>query len=115
MRPSYYQDVAYGSGTIKLESGEELVMPNVVRTVARCSEHCKDSGFLLISKSSMWRVLDVQEASQRKSLRGLDNTAADVADGFSELLRKIEQLERVGAEKDWCEKPVASFVKESCT
>ena len=43
----------------------------------------------------MWRVLDVQEASQRKSLRGLDNTAADGADGFDVLLRIVDELERV--------------------
>ena len=108
MRPYYYQDVAYGTRTIKLGSGEELVMPNVVRTVARCTiinqymEHCKENGFQPISRSTMWRVLDVQEASQRKSLRGLDNTAAEGADGFKDLLRIIDELERVGAEKDWC-------------
>ena len=109
MRPYYYQDVAYGTRTLKLESGEELVMPNVVRTVARCTiinqylEHCKETGFNPISNSTMWRVLDVQEASQRKSLRGLDNTAADGADGFKDLLRIVDELEHVGAAKDWCE------------
>ena len=36
-RQYYYQDVAFGSRSIMLESGEELVMPNVVRTVARCT------------------------------------------------------------------------------
>ena len=108
MRPYYYQDVAYGTHTLKLESGEELVMPNVVRTVARCTiinqylQHCEETGFEPISRSTMWRVLDVQEASQRKSLRGLDNTAADGADGFDVLLRIVDELERVGAEKDWC-------------
>lgn len=108
MRPYYYQDVAYGTRTLKLESGEELVMPNVVRTVARCTiinqylEHCKETGFQSISTSTMWRVLDVQEASQRKSLRGLDNTAADGADGFKDMLRIVDELERVGAEREWC-------------
>ncbi|KAL9962229.1 hypothetical protein ACROYT_G031311 [Oculina patagonica] len=108
MRPYYYQDVAYGTRTLKLDSGEELVMPNVVRTVARCTiinqylEYCKETDFQPISRSTMWRVLDVQEASQRKSLRGLDNTAADGADGFKDLLRIVDELERVGAEKEWC-------------
>ena len=52
----------------------------------------------------MWRVLEVQEASQRKSLRGLDdNTAADGADGFKDLLRIVDELERAGALKDGCE------------
>ncbi len=108
MRPYYYQDVAYGTRTLKFDSGEELVMPNVVRTVARCTiinqylEYCKETDFQPISRSTMWRVLDVQEASQRKSLRGLDNTAADGADGFKDLLRIVDELERVGAEKEWC-------------
>ena len=35
--PYYYLDVAFGSRKLKLESGEKLVMPNIVRTVARCT------------------------------------------------------------------------------
>ncbi len=50
----------------------------------------------------MWRVLEVQEASQRKSLRGLDNTAAEETDAFDTLQRIINELEAVGAAKDWC-------------
>ena len=109
MRPYYYQDVAYGTRTLKFENGEELTMPNVVRTVARSTiinqylDHCQQTGFQPISRSTMWRVLEVQEASQRKSLRGLDNTAADGADGFKDLLRIVDELERAGAVKDWCE------------
>jgi len=51
----------------------------------------------------MWRVLEDQEASQSKSLRGLDNTAADGADGFKHSLRIVDEIERAGALKDWCE------------
>ena len=51
----------------------------------------------------MWRVLDIQETAQRISLRGLDNSAADGVDGFKDLLRIIDQLENIGAAKDWCE------------
>ena len=107
-RPYYYQDVAFGSRTIKLESGEEIVMPNVVRTVARCTiikqylEYCDETSFQPISRSSMWRVLEVQEASQRKSLRGLDNTAAEGADAFDTLHRTVNELESAGADKNWC-------------
>ena len=36
-------------------------------------------------------------------MRGLDNTAADGADGFKDLLRIVDELERAGAVKDWCE------------
>ena len=33
--PHFYQDVAYGHKTPKLDSGEKIQMPNVVRTVVR--------------------------------------------------------------------------------
>ena len=60
MRPYYFQDVAYGTHTIELESVEEFVMPNMVRTVAKCTiinqcmDHCKENGFEPKSKSTMW-------------------------------------------------------------
>lgn len=63
------QDVAYGTCTIKLESGEEFVMPKVVRTVAKCTiinqhmDHCEEPEFQSISKSTIKRVLEVQEAT----------------------------------------------------
>ena len=105
MRPYYFQDVAYGTHTIKLESVEEFFMPNMVRTVAnftiinQCMDHCKENGFEPKSKSTMWWVLEVQEANQRKSLRRLDDTAAEGADGFKNFLQIIDELERVGAVK----------------
>ena len=118
MKPYYYQDVAYCTRAIKLESGEEFVIPNVVRTVAKCTisnqymDHCKETGFQPISKYTMWRVLQVQEATQRKPLRGLDNTAAEGVDGFKDFLQIIDELERVGAGKDWC-KDVRKRLRES--
>ena len=50
----------------------------------------------------MWRFLEVQEASQRKSLKGLNNTAADGVDGFEALHKILDELEEVGANKEWC-------------
>ena len=49
----------------------------------------------------MWRILEVQEASQRKSLKGLNNTAADGAEGFETLYEIVDQLEEAGADKGW--------------
>lgn len=107
-RPYFYQDVAYGNRTIKLDNGEELSMPNIVRTVARSTiihqylDFCKETEFEPMSQSTMWRVVEVQEATQRKSLQGLDNTAADGADGFEELMKIIDDLEEAGASVAWC-------------
>jgi len=75
-RPYFYQDVAFGTRTVKLDSGEKLTMPNVVRTVTRATmiaqymEHCQNTDFVPLSRSSLYRVLAVRQASQRKSLQG---------------------------------------------
>ena len=37
----------------------------------------------------------------KKSLKGLDNTAADGAEGFEALYEIVDQLEEVGADKEW--------------
>lgn len=76
-RPYFYQDVAYGTRKIKLESGEKLIMPNVIRTVTRATmiaqylEFCKSESFDPLSRASLYRVLSVRQASQRKSLSGM--------------------------------------------
>ena len=98
----------FGSRKLKLESGDELVMPNIVRTVARCTiinqylNFCKEENFSSVSRATLWRILEVQEASQRKSLKGLYNTAADGVDGFEALHKIVDELEEVGANKEWC-------------
>ena len=100
--------MAFGSRKLKLDGGEELVMPNMVRTVARCTiinqylDFWKEEKFIPMGRATRWRVLEVQEASQRKSLKGLDNTAADGIDGFEALHKILDELEEVGADKEWC-------------
>ena len=62
-RPYFYQDVAYGQRTLKLESGERLAMPNIIRTVTRSTmiaqylALCEDDGLQLLSLATMYRVL----------------------------------------------------------
>lgn len=34
-RPYFYQDVAYGTRTLKFDSGEKIIIPNIIRTVTR--------------------------------------------------------------------------------
>ena len=79
-RPYYYQDVAHRGRKFRLESGEELVMPKIVRTVARSWS----SGSL-----------------PKKILRGLDNTAANGVDGFEALHKILDELEEEGANMEW--------------
>ena len=76
-RPYFYQDVAFGTRKIQLESGKKFTMPNVIRTVTRATmisqymEFCRNENFDPLSRSSLYRVLSVRQASQRKSLSGM--------------------------------------------
>ena len=107
-RPYFYQDVSYGSKILILDSGEKIEMPNVVRTVTRPTmteqylEYCKEQSHEPLSRSTLFKILEVREASQRKSLQGLNNTAADGSGAFQTLETLVETLERGGIEKQWC-------------
>ena len=107
-RPYFYQDVSYGSKILILEIGDRIEMPNVVRTVNRSTmieqymEYCKENCHEPLSRSTLFKILEVREASQRKSLQGLDNTAADGTAGFQTLETLVETLEKGGMEKQWC-------------
>ena len=73
-RPYFYQDVAFGTRTLTLDDGRQVTMPNVVRTITRSTmikqylEYCKEESFEPVSRSTMYRILEVREASQQKSL-----------------------------------------------
>ena len=92
---------------MKLESGEILTMPNVVRTVTRSTmitlyiSLCKDEEFETLSRSTLYRILEVRKSSQRKSLQGLDNTAADGAAAFDTLETVLGQIEKFGVSTKW--------------
>ena len=107
-RPYFYQDVSYGSKILTLDSGDRIEMPNVVRTVTRSTmieqylEYCKEQCYEPLGRSTLFKILEVRKASQRKSLQGLDNTAADGAAGFHTIEILIETLEKGGMEKRWC-------------
>ena len=107
-RPYFYQDVAYGTRVIKLETGEKLAMPNVVRTVTRTTminqylQYCDEERFSPLSNRTLYKILEVREASQRRSLQGLDNIATDGAAGFEILEKIVDELKSLGADSKWC-------------
>ena len=71
-RPYFYQDVSFGTKLLKLDSGETIEMPNVVRTVTRSTlisqyiQFCQEEKCESLSRSSLFKILEVREASQRK-------------------------------------------------
>ena len=91
-RPYFYQDVSYGTKFLKLDSDETIEMRNVVRTVTRSTmisqyiHFCQEEKFEPLSRTTLFKILDVvRQASQSKSLQGVDNTAADGSAGFQKI------------------------------
>ena len=85
-RPYFYQDVSFSTRKLRLSSGEKITMPSVIRKVTRSTmvkqylQFCEEEQFEPLSRSTLFRILEVSEASRQKSLSGLDNTAADGLD-----------------------------------
>ena len=80
--------MAYGRRVIKLETEEKLAMPNIVRTTTRTTminqylQCCDEERFSLLNTRTLYKILEVTEACQRRSLQGLYNIATDGAAGF---------------------------------
>ena len=97
-RPEFVQDVAFGTKTLKLDSGENIVIPAVIRTVIpsriikQYFEYCKDQQFEPASERSLYRMIEVCSASMQRSLQGLDNTTAEGAEAFDEISSVLEAL-----------------------
>ena len=71
-RTYFYQDVSYRTKFLKLDSGEIIEMPNVVRTVTWCTvisqyiQFCREEKFEPLSHTTLLKILEVRRASQRK-------------------------------------------------
>ena len=82
-----------------------MTMSNVIRAVTRSTmimqyvQHCKEESFEPASLSTLFRILEVREASQQKSVSGLDNIAAEGVASFEQLLCILEELNQAGADK----------------
>ena len=50
-----------------------------------------------------FRILEVREASQQKSLAGLDNTATDRSASFEKIKQIVDDLDQTGREEGWSE------------
>ena len=82
-----------GSNPVEALIFFRLLLSNRLNWKIYCDDHIS---------LSMFKILEVRAASQRKSLQGLDNTAADGAAGFQTLEMLIEALEKGGMKKQWC-------------
>ena len=93
------QDLPFGDKTLKLSSGSEIKIPNVIRTsipeqiIKQYQSYCAETGFSSpFSHSSLSRILNVCAASTRKSLQGLDYFSAEGAKAFDDLVEVADKL-----------------------
>ena len=107
-RPYFSQGVSHGIKFLNLNSGETIEIPNAVRTVKRSAmisqyiQFCQEEKFEPLSRTTLFKILEVRRASQRKSLQGFDNTAADGSAGFQKIEMIVDDLEKGGMNRQWC-------------
>ena len=70
------------------------------RLVWEYQAYCKETEFKPFGAATMLRILSTCSATVRKSLQGLDYTAAAGAKGFDDLSTLIQQLEEIGLSKE---------------
>ena len=69
--------------TLKLDSGERIIIPAVVRTlilsriIEQYTSNCREQQFEPASTRCLFRMLDVCSRSMQRSLHGLDNITAE--------------------------------------
>ena len=69
--------------------------------IAQYLELCQEESFEPLSQATLYRILEVREASQRKALKGLNNVAAEGTAAFETLDKVVEELQKAGASPEW--------------
>ena len=114
-RPDLLQDVAFGTKNLKLDSGENIIIPAVIRTlipsrvIKQYAAYCKQQSFKAASDRSLFRILDVCSASKQKSLQGLDNVTSAGAQAFQNLVGVVQALEEDGVREGWVEDKIKAL------
>ena len=68
-RPQFLQDVAFGTKTLRLDSGQRIIIPAVIRKlipsrlIDQYTQHCREQGFEPASERSLYRMMEVCSAS----------------------------------------------------
>lgn len=93
------QDLPFGEKTLKLSTTQIIKIPNVIRNsipeqiIKQYQRYCVETGFSYpLSRSSLWRILDVCSASTRTSLQGLDYFSAEGAKAFDDMVAVVDRL-----------------------
>ena len=100
------QDVAYGTTTIKFDSGDVQSVPHAIlqtrysHTIDFYLNSCRDMDYPALSKTTLWKILKAIKPSQRRSLAGLDDVTAAAMNGFDFLQNTAKKLMLVKSVSD---------------
>ncbi|CAF1219802.1 unnamed protein product [Didymodactylos carnosus] len=102
--PHVSTDLPFGQKTLKLSTGEEISISNVIRNmipsriIDQYLSYCLEMspGFQPVKKSSLYSILHECAESTRTSLQGLDYFTADGSSSFDILITIVDDLQRLG-------------------
>ena len=101
--PEMVQDVAFGTKTLKLDSGDFIIIPAAVRTmipsriIEEYQNYCTQIGFEPAGQRSLYRMIDVCATSLQTSPQGLDNTTAEGTDAVDNMNDLVDTLGNLGS------------------
>ena len=104
---SLLQDVSYGTKSLKLDSGEKLLVPAAIRTVIpsriikQYQSFCESVEFKLYSDRTLFRILDACSASKQVTLQGLDYIATEDVEALDKLKSNVTLLQDNGVDVIW--------------
>ena len=107
---SLLQDVSYGTKTVKLDSGEKLLVPAAIRTlipsriIKQYQSYCDSVDFMPYSERTLFRILEACSASKQISLQGLDCIATEGNEAIEKIKHIVSLLGDNGVELTWADK-----------
>ena len=97
------QDLPFGTRKLRLTSGEEINIPNVIRLlipsrlVDQYLHFCHETVFKPLGKSTLLKVIaESCGSSVRKCMQGLDNYLAEGTRAFDDLRLIVDKLSQAG-------------------
>lgn len=95
------QDLPFGRRKLRLSSGEDIDIPNVIRLlipsrlIDQYLRFCQETNFNPLGKRTLFKIISEScGASVRKCLRGLDNFLAEGTKAFDELKAIVDKIPR---------------------
>ena len=101
------KDVSYGTKSLKLDSGEKLLIPAAIRTlissriIKQYQSYCESIAFEPYCERTLFRVLEACYASKQVSLQGLDYITTEGAEVFDQLKSIVNVLQDNGVDVSW--------------